>query len=455
MRRILFICIFVLASSLYAEEKKEEELSWYGKWKQWMYMTGNWCGARDWLEDHGVELRFGFKNVVGKVFHGGHKKGRTFPFMFTFGTALHSDGLGLWKGATLFAGGEWRHDFGKHTTLTSDYAGAFQTLNDLDDTEQYIQLAEYWFEQRFLDRRIGFRIGRHYATDLFLTQKVAGEFINTSFQAIPTVPLARYRTGDEHFSAFKSSPTRKQPAPSIGFAAWWQVVDWFKISAGIYDQRPEPETPWFSETEKDRKNISVVTELLFSPRSYPGKGVKSEYRFGIWYVNKTDYSDKAEEDIHPHAKKFNGTGGPFLSVDQILFKENDIKDDEQGLWMFGQFGFAPGRWETMLYYGGGLLYRGPVPSRDRDTTGIAFGISDFSEKMEGKKDADTGEYVPTYSMENIETVFEWFYKIQAGNWLSVHHGLQWVRIPKGIADPSDKYYEKDAFVFNVRGEFVF
>ncbi len=454
MKKTLIFLLFLSFSSIIFSGEAED-LNWYQKWKKQKYMTGNWGGVRDYLFDHGVEPGFSFTNVVGKVFYGGRKKGRSYPFLLKFGVALHSEGFGFWKGATLFAGGEWRDSFYGNESFTTDYAGSFMTLNDLDDTEQYVQLGEYWFRQTFLDNTLGFKIGRHYPSDHFLKQKVAGEFVNSAFRFLPTVPMSRYRTRDEHFSAYENSPVRKQVAPSIGFTTWWKISDNWKVTLGAFDQRPEPETPWFSEISKKRKNVSVISELLYTPEFKLNRKVKGEYRLGIWYVNKTDYSDKKDEDIHPHAKMFNGTGGPYVTIDQMIFKENADSSDEQGLSLFGQFGFAPGRWAVMLYYGGGILYRGAVPGRDMDTTGFAFGISDFSEKMEGEKDSETGEYIKTFDMKSLETVVEWMYKIQAGNWLTVHHGLQWVRVPKGITDRHNKYYSKDAFIFNVRGEFIF
>jgi len=454
MKIFLVLFIIIFSFSLFSKES-EKQLSWYGKWKNSKHMTGSWGGVRTWLKKNGVQPELHFTNVVGKVFTGGHETGRTFPLLFKLGIGLHSEGLGLWSGTTFFAGAEWRSSFYGNGSLTTDYAGAFQTLNDIDDTKHYLQFGEYWFSQTLFHKKVGFKIGKQYSTDIFLNQRVSREFVNTSFRYLPTVPLSRYRTGDKHFEAFVTSPTRKQHAPSLGVAFWWQVADLFKLSAGVFDQRPEESHLLLSTASEKYKNISVITELLFTPEFTLNRKVKGEYRIGIWYVNKTDYSGTKEEDMHPHAKKFSGTGGPYITFDQMVYKENGSITDDEGLYLFGQFGFAPGKWESMLYYGGGVLYEGLFPTRERDTTGVAVGALDFSPKMEGETDVETGEYVKTYDMSDYETVFEWFYKIQAGNWLSVHHGLQWIRVPKGIKDPWNRYYEKDAFIFNVRGEFIF
>lgn len=449
MKSLIFIVLSLFLSLFLFPENSPDNENIFEKWKEWDYMTGSWGGKRSIIEEHGFIPSVDFTTVFGKVFAGGHEKGWSAPFMLRFSILLNSEKAGLWKGSSLFFGGEWCHSFSKTKNLTANYAGGFQTLHRLDDTPHYIQLGEYWFEQKFFNGLTGFRIGKQYPSDLFLNHMTAREFSNTSFYVIPTVPMSRYRTSDKHFSAYVNSPVRKQIAPSLGISAFWQISEHLKLSAGIFDQRPEPKQMWFSEEAKKYKNISVLSELLFLPEFNLNHPLPGEYRLGIWYVNKTDYSDTPQEDIHPHAKKFRGTGGPFIAFDQTIFKEKSLKDDKQGLYLFGQFGFAPGKWEIMFYYGGGILYRGLLPHRNMDTSGIAFAIADFSEKMEGIQDTETGEYKTSYAMHNMETVIEYFYKIHAGKWFSLHHSIQWIRIPKGITDPFNRYYSKNAFVFNL------
>ncbi len=445
--------LFTLALlSAHAPTNERPKGNWYQRWKRQRYMTGEWFGARKTLEQKGLVPSLKFTNVVSKTVRGGLKEGRSLPFRLTGGVKLEFEKLLGLTGFSLYVEGIWQGRFNSTSCLSCDYAGSFQTLNDLDNTRDHLSLSQLWIEQRLLGGDLVLRAGHAYGQDIVLQNPSAREFVNTSFHVLPTLPLARYRTMDNHFHAFESSPTRQQLASALGLGLTYRVNSLFTFNAVALDQRPEEDTLFLSKQSRTRKNASVTVEFAFTPKLFGRRG-DGVYRLGLWYVNQTDYSDKAEEDIHPHAKKFKGTAGIYLTMDQAIFREREQKVKGQGLYLFLQAGVAPGRWEVMFTYGGGLLYRGPFPKRPRDTTGIAVSIVDFSPKMEG--DMEEGQFVRTYGMFSNEAVFEWFYKIQAGNWLSVHHGLQWVRVPKGIRDPADRYYAKDALVFNVRGEFLF
>jgi porin len=419
--------------------------SWYGRWKSRPTLTGDWSGLRPQLTEQGVTPQITFVNIVGKVFHGGHAQGRSFPFLLRAGVLLESDGPGWWRGGSLLVEGVWRSDFFDSPGLTVDYAGAFSPVNDLDNTRDHVQLSRLRFQQVFADGALGLALGKLVASDHFLRLGSSMEFLNAATRLIPTVPIPRYRTLDAHFDAFEPSPVRSQAAPALGLVVWAAPARRCRITAGIFDQRPEEEAWFISAQSRRSRNFSLIleTRLHLSSEKYP-----LNLLVGGWFVNQG-----AREKAESQARRFSGTAGAYVSAEQRVLPRRG--GPRRGLWIFGQLGFAPGRWEISTYWGAGLLYEGLFPSRRQDTTGLSIGNADFSPKMEGETDSVTGEWTPTYGMTASETVVEWFYRIQASRWLSVHHGLMWIRVPKGITDPWNQQYGKDAFLFQVRGQVEF
>ena len=108
-----------------------------------------------------------------------------------------------------------------------------------------------------------------------------------------------------------------------------------------------------------------------------------------------------------------------MGVDQMVWVERCDAEAAQGLGFFAQYSWAPqDRNEVYQYLGAGFTYRGLVPCRNDDLTGIAMGYARQS---------------PVLSV-NDETVIELFYKAQLTPHINVQPDIQYIAQPSGAYD---------------------
>lgn len=138
-----------------------------------------------------------------------------------------------------------------------------------------------------------------------------------------------------------------------------------------------------------------------------------------------DWEDLADPNI-----TFNNNHGVYMGYDQLIFKESPDKDDDQGLGVFGQYGWAQeDRNQVPNYIGAGLAYKGLIPHRDNDITDAGMARAIFSPCLEGR---------------GAETAIEFFHKAQVTPYIKIQPDLQY------IVNPGGQY--RDSLVVGVRFE---
>jgi porin len=129
-------------------------------------------------------------------------------------------------------------------------------------------------------------------------------------------------------------------------------------------------------------------------------------------------------------------------MDQMVWKESEGTDDDQGLGVFGQFGWAPGDRNVLgEYYGGGLVYKGLLPGRDSDLFGVGFANAMFGRGFQVQS-AALGDV-----LARSETAVETFYKLQYSPAVSFQPDLQYIANPGGLY--------RDALLPGLRFEVIF
>ena len=107
-------------------------------------------------------------------------------------------------------------------------------------------------------------------------------------------------------------------------------------------------------------------------------------------------------------------------------RENQDKEEPQGLGAFLQFSWTPGSRNVVdQYYGGGLAYTGLIPERDSDVTGIAVARAIISRRAQDL----TGL--------THETAIEFFHKVQLTPFLAIQPDIQYIFNPGGDSKTRD------------------
>jgi len=427
---------------------------WNGK-----YMTGNWFGVRDTLEDHGLKLGgkyYGaFFGVVSSQngARGFWDQGIEFKGELTLGKLLKVDAL---NGVKAFAGVRWRDaSASANPNEFVEASGMFNPSNWVSGMQW--RLLNFGLEIGSEDNlpvedMVVLRGGWLQPQKEFIDQPLSKLFLNNAVNS---------SKGDGGNIPFSSSATtwggtlKVKPADDL-YAKGGLFMSFPNMTAtgnhGLAFQGFAPDT--------SQNGLWTMVETGWTPKlteqELPGR-----YAVGGYYYGATEDS-------------FNGTShygqyGFYFQFDQMLFREPskvqplpmgkdgktvvtgahytetvDPKSgksfktpitpekprlNDQGLSMFNLVTFAP-KYNNLypFYFQSGLVYKGLIPSRDKDLTmfALAYGNYSYYNLLE---DRQNGDSLSTY------TIFlEWGYRVQLNKWAFFQPFLQYAIRPNGSGD---------------------
>jgi len=358
---------------------------------QSFYATGDWKGARTWLQDHGLALGLTYTGEPFWNLHGGIQTtgGAVYEGLLDLYVEFSTQAAGLWKGGSLFLLFQNKHG----EDISPEYVGAFQLVTDME-APNFTQISELWYRQSFLDDRIWVKVGKQDANDDFAGVASGLEFINPSGGFSPTIPLASY------------------PDQDLGVVLGFAPMPVVSIKLGVYSGDPDGNLSLKGAfTGLEGPMVLVEPGLHYEIGGRPG-----DLGIGGWF-NGTDIA-KFEKDLQD-PETVSEAYGWYLTWDQKLWslQPGDMEDVE-GIWIFGQYGWAPpDRSAAEHYLGGGVEVSGLIPGRGEDVFGVGFFHVWFSEELDLSK--------------KTETAIEFFYKIQLFGFLNLQPDLQYIINPSG------------------------
>ena len=156
-------------------------------------MTGDWGGARSWLEDQGLKLDGDYTfdwsiPATGGLVQRGVARGLLDArFMFD-----PEPLLGI-KGGTLFA-----QYFFRHGPNGADDVGDLQGFDNMD-AERLSKVEEFWYEQWLFSKLVRVKVGQVDANGEFAFVESAAEFLlssagySSTIVGMPTYPYPDWR----------------------------------------------------------------------------------------------------------------------------------------------------------------------------------------------------------------------------------------------------------------------
>ena len=379
---------------------------------EWQHLTDDWGGARPWLDDHGFVIESSLTFDWSSNWHGGaNTNGSSFRHLFLFDITIDTERLFGLPGGTVFM--DFMNQNGEDG---SQDTGDFQAYSNID-ADGRTQIAELWYEHVFLDGKLRVKVGKVEANAEFAYTDNGGEFLNSSMGFSPTIFVL---------------PT--YPDPSMAIVVFAYPTDNLYAGVGIFDGAAVEDfmtgtrgpSTFFESSPAD---MFVIGEAGITWQW--GEGLAGRLAAGGWGHNGS-------------FERFDGTGnesgtaGFYFLADQTLWREDPSdEDNEQGIGVFLQFGWADGDVsEAELHFGCGVNWIGPIPTRDDDAAGVGITWVKFT-------DDDGAGFT-----DDSETAIEVFYKLQVMQWASVKPDIQYILTPGG-ADLND------ALVGTLRVEFVF
>jgi len=352
-------------------------------------LLGDMGGFRTMLARHGMTLdivsldeSFGFPDQALDTTEGGRYAGLT-DIVFAVDTAA----AGWWRGGLFVV--DLQNTRGGDI---SDFVGDVQGISNIV-APPGTRFAEYYFKQLFQGGRFCLKVGKQDANADFVVSEGGGEFINSSFGLIPTVPLPTY------------------PAPALGIMGGWSATEFIRFKIGYWDGTPTADSG-VSTAVIDGSGATVGAVGL-EIRPFGGDILDGSYRIGYWRHSEVDVVvDPAKDSLGPITGPAEGI---YFTADQGLWE-----GDNRGLSLFAQGGWGEAdRSAVSRYFGGGVTFSGPFRSRPEDMIGLGVAYAEIGRsgrKLHGH---------PT------ETVIELFYRLPVAGWMFLNPDLQWIHRPGG------------------------
>ncbi len=353
-----------------------------------------------------------------------------------------------WKGGTLFLYG-----LGLYGGNIAEGREA-QGVSNISANNTW-KLFEGWYQQNLFQERFSFLAGLYDVTSEFDVLRSASElFIHSSFGTNPTFALS----GMNGPSTF--------PTTSLGVRAQFKLTEALTFRTAVVDGVPgDPNNPGGTKIilrsedgilvtseaayylgkphlEKKRRAGSIVDvsrRLVFrrigraAELDYSGK-----FAVGGWFYT-TELEDLSTRQSDGTLKTRDGTFGIYGVAEYSVYGEPG--SEEQGLWVFAEVAYADPQVNRFShYFGGGAVYRGLIPGRDRDETGLGFAIARNGHHYK------RGQRQQGQRVTDQEVVLEGTHAVQVTNDVVVQFDTQAVLYPN--TDPTRRH----AFVLLTRLE---
>lgn len=306
---------------------------------------------------------------------------------------------GLWNGGTFHG-----HFFNNHGAEPSeDYIGDLQIVDNIE-SEDVTKMYELWYKHTFdlNGTDLSMLIGQHDLNSEFNVTEYGLLFLQSSFGINNEIS--------------NNIPVSSFPVAALGFRIKCEPTESLYLMAEISDGDPGKNDSGFNWTLNSKEGFVSFYEIGYhfgnkkESRTMPGT-----YKLGWWY-HTAEFDDVRDKDASGNPLQHPDNYGIYFIADQMLFPGKRKK----GLGAFVQVGGVPkDRNEVDFYIGGGIHYRGLIPSREDDIFGLAVAHASISEDLRDVK-----------KMDRHETAIEATYKVRVFTFLSVQPGLQVVFNPR-------------------------
>jgi len=393
---LLSVCTIALLGSVFAEQTPQPEP----------------LNIKDALENEGITFNFGLTQIYQQNAHGGtstHRHQGRWSGSYDLEMTADLERLLGVEGAELYmhAEGTWSRRSIDETSVGS----AFGVNGDFAPREA-INIIELWYQQSFFDNALQLRLGKLDMTGGF---EHRGCPVSFDCNAFANDENTQFLNG-----ALVNNPTIPFPDYGLGAIVHWNPAKLWYLSVGAADAQADKRETGFNTGFHGEDYFVYMAETGVTPRLASANGdLQGAYRVGMWYSPQPRSHSDAD-------KLYRDDTGLYLSVDQMLAKENNTPDDTQGLGVFGRYGYAPSRTNDIPnFISIGIRYQGLLDGRDEDVLGVGYARGYFSDRAN-----------ITYR-NDYESVIETYYNAQLTRWLNLTPSVQYVTHPGGTGSTRD------------------
>ncbi len=378
-------------------------------------LTGGFGGLNEALEPSGIEFAFSLTNIYQQNARGGTSTSRNQGrWSGSYDLEMTADLERLFgiQGAEVYllAEGTWSRKDIDETSVGS----AFGVNGDFAPREAF-NIIEFWYQQSFFDDTLRIRIGKLDMTGGFDHRGCPVSFDCNAYANDENTQFLN--------SALVNNPTIPFPDYGLGVIVFWNPFgDWY-LSFGAADAQADKRETGINTAFHDEDYFVYMAETGITPRFNSANGLlQGAYRVGIWYSPEP----RANSQADAAGRAWRDDTGLYLSVDQLLAKENSAPDDTQGLGAFFRYGYASAKTNDITdFCSFGVQYQGLLDGRDDDVLGIGYARGFFSDRASN------------VYRDDYESVFEAYYNAKVTRWLNFSPSVQYVANPGGTGSTQD------------------
>ncbi len=396
-------------------------------WLQRNQIVGEWLSDQPVFDRNGIVLFGGFTAEVWGNLAGGLQTGAVYSGLLDFGAQIDLGEAVGWQGATLST--TWLWLSGRDASF--ELAGNIFTVSNIAGYET-LRMMELWFEQSLCDDKISVRVGQLAADSEFLVSDYAGLFLNGTF-GWPAVAYMNLPAGGPGY-----------PMATPGARLALSPNGWFTFQSAVFQGNV------FAQDVNRHGfewSLDASTGFTFFNEAQvrwceegTGGGLPGCFKAGAWFQTG-QYADPLAGATDA------GNSGYYAIIDQLLFRERlapgcPVREPQrclcgpvemvpayEGLGWFQRIGFAPPeRNFTGFYYDTGFTYKGLLPGRGYDTTGVAFALAQLGSA--GEAAVSGAGLAPAGG----EMALEFTYQAVLSPWFVVQPDIQYIINPGTCSD---------------------
>ena len=413
-------------------------------------LTGDWGGARSWLEDRGITLTLTqTSDVLGNTI-GGFRRGVAYDGVFEGQIDVDLEKLVGWTGGAVHAGAYAIQGHG----LSQYYLGNLLTVTSVEAPAQ-TRLGELWLQQSLFGDVLAVKVGQILADQNFVISDTAGVFVNSTFGFPGSFAVDLPGGGPAYPKAVPGAQVIVRPDE-----VW-------TLQAAVFNGDP---TGFGSNANGLAfplgDGVFAIAEVAYAFAPAKDSGwLPGTYKLGGWYNSQSfDNLSVAGNGVSlasplasGSAQQESGDYALYGVIDQTLWREPGT--DSQGFAGFVRATVNPqfNRNEINWYFDLGLAYTGPLPGRDSDIAAIGFAYANISPSLASLARETNTFNGSSEPVPDFEAVLEVTYQAAVTPWLSMQPFFQYIIHPGGnVSEPdnTDKAIG-NAAVFGLRAAVTF
>jgi porin len=415
-------------------------------------LTGDWGGLRTALAEQGITFTASY---IGEVFanvQGGMKRGTTYDGLFLPQIDIDLEKLVGWQGATFRVSMLQAHG----QSIATRYVGNLIGISNIAVVPPSTRLYNFWLQQNLFHDALSIRAGLITVDQDFFNSTVATVFMNPGWLGLglpgggPAYPLptpgVRVRVNPPEIAGgylqaavFSGDPTGNNgsTSPTIGIPSGTVI----SFSGGAFFIA---ESGYTLSRDKDDTRLPTAVKV------------------GAWYHTSRHFEDQrfatnglslADPASTGSPYEHSGNWALYASVEGSLYRSGSGGE----LTGFARVGGSPDDRNVIPFYAeAGVAYKGLIPGRENDSTGLSIDYARISNRARGL-DQDTRFFTgnPLFPIRNYEMVLELTYQMQVTPWLTVQPDAQYVFNPGGHVLNDNGTVRPNALVFGLRSAITF